>query len=172
MTRLKDWHWPWTQPKPTVIGELKVLALNYKPVDFAKVPREDAFKRLKNAFGDQLLDNRLNLRDLEYLLVTPDLLDQFNDIFRKFKPRYSPELFDCDNFALLYMAYFSLFSSYIWQLRTGFAVGMVSGKFSFSKGEHQLNIVLLESSVVFVEPQNGVVRGINTEGSVVRFKYL
>jgi hypothetical protein len=130
-----------------ILTDIAELAKNFNANNF-QIITPDEFINLANLeFGTHLTKIE-EPSDHYYYLIPYSVQTQFNNIYGKYKPSYVTELFDCDNFALDYLAFLHRLASKIPNAKFSFAVGMGSGIFHWVTGFHRANVIILEDRKV------------------------
>ena len=154
MSWLKEFFCGKAKPEElNILSDISELAKNYNGNDFQKID-PDEFKSLANAeFGSHLTGIE-DTSDHYYYLYPSELKTRFNSIYRRYKPPYTPELFDCDNFAMDYLCFLNRLVREIPNAKYSFAMGICSGQFHWVSGFHRDNVIITDGKAVkLFEPQ-------------------
>jgi len=123
-----------------ILGELESLAKKMKPTHATEDMRV-----VKTAF-----------RDRSYTKCPIEYVKAFNAVYCKYRPKYEKAVYDCDNHAVDYMAFFYRFVNMIKGQDKQMALGMCSGYFKWGAGgHHQVNFFIDGGVLYLVEPQSG-----------------
>ncbi|MFW5847426.1 MAG: hypothetical protein ACOCVF_00710 [bacterium] len=140
---------------PDLFSELAEKAQSYNPDDFIKISGRDLKITIMRKLGSNLKTG-FSYKDKYYYMCPLDLLDDFHQIYRKYIiPKYKSEVFDCDNYAVDYLAMLSRFAYYIPNQKYSFALGITNGNFYWVNTNHQVNFFMdTNKELQFIEPQN------------------
>ena len=82
--------------------------------------------------------------DFKYFFTSEDLLHSFLEVYKECeRPKYVPEIFDCDDFAWIFKS-----KALDWGIVTGFVIG-------WHNGLHCWNVCVTYNKAYFIEPQTG-----------------
>ena len=130
-----------------ILTDIAELAKNFNANNFQIITPDEFIDLANLEFGTHLTKIE-EPSDHYYYLLPYSVQTQFNNIYGKYKPSYVTELFDCDNFALDYLAFLHRLASKIPNSKYSFAVGMGSGIFHWVTGFHRANVIILEDRKV------------------------
>ena len=139
--------------KPNVLGDIAELAKNFNGNDFQKID-PDEFKSLVEAEFGSHLTGIGDTSDHFYYVFPSSVKTQFNTIYKKYKPSYSAEVFDCDNFTLDYLCFLNRLAEAIPNAKYSFAAGICYGQFHWLSGYHRAMVIITDNKDVrLFEPQ-------------------
>lgn len=154
----------WKGNIETIFEKFEKLAKTYDANKFIIVTALEFKQSMVSALGfaPQYL---LPSRDLLYYALPEPLLLEFNKLYSQIRPRPKGEAFDCDNYSMDYMAFLSRFAAMIPNVKGGFAIGMMDGRFPWYKGFHQANILYTHTGEVkLLEPQTMKLYPVEVDG--------
>lgn len=121
---------------------------------------EKLAKKLKPVVSVQNINNLVrDTKDAEYVDCPDEYVKQFYEIYKKYRPRYESEVWDCDNFALDLMAFFYRMVNMIEGQSKSMALGICTGYFEWNGGtvHHAVNFFINNGERFLLEPQSGIV---------------
>jgi hypothetical protein len=130
-----------------ILKDISGVAKNFNANNFQIITPDEFVNMANQEFGAHLTKIE-EPSDHFYYLLPYSVQTQFNNVYGKYKPSYVTELFDCDNFALDYLAFLHRLANKIPNAKYSFAAGMGSGIFHWVSGFHRANVVIFEDRKV------------------------